>query len=89
MPDVSLNAGASMEIGHLAPLQRLWLGQMEKADSIVLNLAAVERIDTAGLQFLLSVSREAKLRQLSFRFEHAGELVLSQADALGLGREFV
>lgn len=88
MPEVSLKAGASMEISHLAPMQRLWLSQMEKADSIVVNLAAVERIDTAGLQFLLSASREANLRQLSLRFEHAGEIVLSQAAALGLDKEF-
>ena len=89
MSEVLLKAGSSMEISHLAPLQRMWLSQIEKADSIVINLAGVERIDTAGLQFLLSVSREAKLRRLSLKFKDAGEVVLSQAAALGLSRDFV
>lgn len=59
------------------------LNELEKSNTIRVGLAGVTEMDTAGLQILLAVRREAERLGGSAEFHDAGEPVL---DALAVVR---
>jgi anti-anti-sigma regulatory factor len=87
MPAVELKAGEALEISQLAGLKLKWLKSIEESKSISVQLDSVQRVDTAGLQFLIGLRKEAQSRSLDLRFDKPSEMLRKQAAILGLDIE--
>jgi ABC-type transporter Mla MlaB component len=87
MAGIVLTAGTSLEIASLAGLKQLWLERLEISGAVSLELAAVERVDTAGLQFLLGLKHEAEARKIELEYKQPSEVLRKHAAVLGIGRE--
>jgi anti-anti-sigma regulatory factor len=87
MPAVELKADESLEIAQLAGLKQKWLKSMEASTVVTVQLDSVQRVDTAGLQFLIGLRKEAQSRSLELHFDRPSEILRKQAAVLGLDSE--
>lgn len=78
----------SLTIFHAGPTKAWLLRQLEmQPEGMVLDLSEVEEIDTAGVQLLLLIKREAQARSCSVVFDSPSETVRDVFHLLGLCEE--
>lgn len=87
MPAVELNPGESLEIQQLSRLKRDWMPSLREGALIQVALSDVKRVDTAGLQFLLALRREALGRRVDLTLRAPSLELCARAEALGLKTE--
>ena len=76
--------GASLDIAHAAKLKTQLSALLEGDGDILLDGAAVERLDAAGLQLLASWFKHCKSHQRSCTWSQSSELLRESAAGLGL-----
>jgi ABC-type transporter Mla MlaB component len=86
MPTAVIVAEDSIEIARLGGLKAEWLSLSAQANAVEIDLGAVKRIDTAGLQFLLSFRLEAAALKQGLEYKNISEATRKAAGELGLGR---
>jgi len=74
----------SLTIGDLEPLRQQLLVLLGSHRGLRLDGRAVEAIDTAGLQLLVVLCRDAAARGMTVQWTGAGPALLSGAALLGL-----
>jgi anti-anti-sigma regulatory factor len=84
MTETVLDAGVSFEISSLATLRESWLASIGNSNSILVNVDRLERIDTAGMQFLIALGREAGRRGQKMQLSRRCPAISSAAAILGL-----
>lgn len=78
--DLTVFAAAEVRAALLAALDET----LDETASLVLDLSDVEELDTAGLQLLLLVRREAAARGVGVRCQDPSPDVLATLDLVGL-----
>lgn len=81
-------AGAECTIAHAANLHAQLAAVIDEASPVSLDLSAVKRVDTAGLQVLAAFVRQRRLAGLMLTCVGAAEPFLGTAKLLGLGALF-
>lgn len=74
-------------VGELRPQWLAWLGSLASSDAPVeaaVDGAAVDQIDAAGVQLLVSLSRSLQAVQRTLCLVNASPLLTQACDALGL-----
>ena len=71
-------------VGELHPLWLAWLQQGAASTPAEVQAAAVEQVDGAGLQLLLSLSRAVAERERALRILAPSEVLRAGCAALGL-----
>jgi len=89
MPPVLLKTGDSLEISAVAGLKLEWLKAVDAASGIEVDASSLGRIDTAGLQLLLSLKREAIARNIGFSWSGVSAVLREKATALGIDQELI
>ncbi|MCX6611654.1 MAG: STAS domain-containing protein [Acidobacteria bacterium] len=84
MPTAVIVAEDSIEIARLGALKAEWLSSSAQANAVEIDLGEVQRIDTAGLQFLLAFRLEATAMKQSLKFKNVSAATRKAADQLGL-----
>jgi anti-anti-sigma regulatory factor len=87
MATVKIDAGDSIEIASVGELKPEWLRLSAGADEVEVDLGAIERIDTAGLQFLLAFSIESAAVKQKLQFNNVSAAAKKAAAQLGLSNE--
>lgn len=80
----SLTLPSDLRIQHAASLQQRLLQALEGTGRLRLRAAAVERVDTTGLQLLLASSHEAARRGRSVVIEAPSEVLAKGLQQVGL-----
>ena len=73
--------------GEVHPLWRTWLAEADHADAppeCRVDAAAVDQIDGAGLQLLISLANSLGARQRTLRLVGASPLLVNACQTLGL-----
>ena len=73
--------------GEVHPLWRAWLAETDHADAppeCRIDAAAVDQIDGAGLQLLISLANSLAARQRTLRLVDASALLVNACQTLGL-----
>jgi anti-anti-sigma regulatory factor len=86
MPTAVIMAEDSIEIPRLGGLKAEWLSLSAQANTVEIDLGAVERIDTAGLQFLLAFRLEATALKQGLQFTNISDVTRKAAGQLGLAK---
>lgn len=82
---MNIIVGNSLDVSQVALVARGWLDCLDRQGAdVVVDAGALARIDTAGIQLLLSLEREAVARHGSFRIGSASPLLKSTLSLLGL-----
>jgi ABC-type transporter Mla MlaB component len=82
---------SSCTVKDAAYLKELLCGRLDSPDCVVLDVANVERIDTAALQLLCAFVRDRQLRGCAVQWQgssaalHEASDLLAVRDLLGLG----
>ncbi|WP_020506981.1 STAS domain-containing protein [Lamprocystis purpurea] len=82
--DAALVLPAALTIGDLEPLRQQLLGLLGSHRGLRLDGRAVAAIDTAGLQLLAVLCRDAAARGIAVQWTGASPALLSGAALLGL-----
>jgi ABC-type transporter Mla MlaB component len=82
--DAALVLPAALTIGDLEPLRQQLLGLLGSYRGLRLDGRAVEAVDTAGLQLLAVLCRDAVARGIVVQWTGASPTLLSGAALLGL-----
>lgn len=80
----SFSCGDALDISHAAALHSRLERALQKANIIELKADSVEKIDTAGLQLILSIKKELENSGGSIVWKKPSEKLLSAAKLLGL-----
>lgn len=84
-----VRAPADLTVVNAAEVRATLLETLDGAEDVVLDLSAVEDLDTAGLQLLLLAGREARSRGVALRCEHPSDVVLQTVQLVGLAASVV
>ena len=87
MATVKIDAGDSIEIAGVGELKPEWLRLCAGADEVEVDLGAIQRIDTAGLQFLLAFRIETAAVKQRLQFKNVSAAAAKAAAQVGLSRE--
>jgi len=77
-----------LTIYHALELKQKLLDALQSTDELELNLAHVGEMDTAGLQLLILLKKEAQLAGKSVRIVGHSQAVSAVIDFCNLGAEF-
>lgn len=77
-----------LTIYSVAQRCRQWLDWLESADSLELDLSQVAEIDSAGMQLLIALKREAELHGKSLLLSRHSPVVVEMMDLFDLGAFF-
>lgn len=83
----SFSIGKNVEISTVASLHERMLKAIDKSNSIDLKAEAVERIDSAGLQLILSFRRELQQSGGDLTWKHPSDKLRDAANLLGMSEE--
>ena len=83
----SFSCGTSLDITSVHELQKRLAKSLSKASTIELKADQVEKADTAGLQLLLSVSRQVALQGGALVWKKPTKKLIDSANLLGLANE--
>ncbi len=75
-------------VGELHPQWCAWLAEAGGADDdtpVCLDAAAVDQIDGAGLQLLVSLANSLAARQRTLQLVDASQLLVNACETMGLG----
>lgn len=75
-------------VGELHPQWCAWLaeaGQAAADTPVCLDAAAVDQIDGAGLQLLVSLANSLSARQRTLQLVDASQLLVNACETMGLG----
>ena len=81
-----LHAVGEMTIYHAAELKPVLLGALDQSDEIEIDLSGVSEIDTAGVQLLMLMKREAVATDKKLTLSGHSPAVLDVFELLGPGR---
>lgn len=84
----TLTLEQELNIYHAAELKQQLLQQLAGCESLELDLAGVEEMDSSGLQLLLVLEREARLAHKSLRFLNHSAAVREVLELLHLESHF-
>ncbi|RFA28390.1 hypothetical protein CAI21_12530 [Alkalilimnicola ehrlichii] len=73
---------------HAEQLKPRLLSMLKEGDALELDLAGVQEVDTAGLQLLLMLKREAAERDVSLTLVNHSEELLNVIGLLNLSQAF-
>ncbi len=82
----SVMLDANLDISHVLAQQETLNNALNETDELYLNGSAVVKADTAGLQLLLSVVKEAERRGGKIHWESPSSELLDAAQMLGVQR---
>jgi anti-sigma B factor antagonist len=77
-----------LTIYHSARLKEDLLGQLARCQSMRVDLSAVDEMDSAGLQIMLMLEKEAKLAGKELRFVGHSAAVIDVLETLNLVSHF-
>ncbi|MEW6765124.1 MAG: STAS domain-containing protein [Pseudomonadota bacterium] len=77
-----------LTIYNVAEIRQGLLGALQGCDETEVSLAGVSELDTAGLQLLIQLKREAKARGRAIPFADHSRVVLDVLERLGLNTFF-
>lgn len=80
----TLELGTHADVGHAAVLREAALAALDAADALRIDASRLDRVDTAGLQLLVAIVREADRRGLHVTWVAPPAQLVEAADALGL-----
>lgn len=80
----SFSCGEALDISHAAALHTRLERSLKKASIIELKADAVAKVDTAGLQLIVSVKKEVETLGGSIVWKKPSEKLLISAKSLGL-----
>ncbi len=84
--EVVVSCGTSMEIGEIADLKKCLLEAVDCRNPVVLDGSEIAKATTGGLQVLTAFAREARDRDIPFRWLDPTEEVVAAARLLDLDR---
>lgn len=82
----SFSCGEALDIAHAAALQARLEKSLQKSSTIELKADAVEKVDTAGLQLIVAVKKEAQASGGNIIWKKPSEKLLTSAKSLGLSQ---
>jgi ABC-type transporter Mla MlaB component len=69
-----IEVGTSLEVGSVAATANEWLERLnQEGAEVELDVSRIQRLDTAGLQLMLSLLGEIESRNGSFRLRGSSE----------------
>lgn len=83
----SFSCGTSLDINSVHDLQKRLAKSLSKASTIELKADQVDKADTAGLQLLLSVSRQVSHQGGQLIWKKPTKKLIDSAQLLGLATE--
>lgn len=81
---MSINCGETLNIASAAELQQQINSALEKSSTIEMVADTVVKVDTAGLQLMVALSRELERSNGSLLWKTPSEVVIQAAVSLGL-----
>ncbi len=86
-PVVELDLGNSLTIADMEVWQKKLIGIFDLREPVSFKGGGIEKIDSAGLQLLVAVMKEAGQAGVEITWSSASELLRRNAEQLGLGAE--
>lgn len=83
--NVTLTLDGDLTIRDVAARREEWRTRVADATSITVDAAAVQRIDTAGLQLLVALRESARRRSVACEVSRPSQPLLDAVGTLGLG----
>ena len=80
----TFSCGNSLDITHVSALYHRLERSLQKSNVIELKAEGVEKVDTAGLQLMISVKNEVEASSGSIRWKKPSEKLINAAKSLGL-----
>ena len=80
----SFSCGESLDIANAASLHSRLERALQKASTIELKADSVSKVDTAGLQLVVSLKKEIELLGGEIQWKKPSEKLLDCANSLGL-----
>jgi ABC-type transporter Mla MlaB component len=80
----SFSCGEALDIAHVASLQTRLEKSLQKSSILELKAEAVEKVDTAGLQLIISIKKEVQTSGGNIIWRKPSEKLLTSAKSLGL-----
>lgn len=83
----SFSCGESLCIRDAVSLQARLQKSLQKSSTVELNADAVQKVDTAGLQLFIAISREVSGSNGTLIWKKPSEVLIAAAARLGLDKE--
>ena len=80
----SFSCGDALDIANAASLQTRFEKSLQKSSTIELKADAVEKVDTAGLQLIIAVQKEALASGGKIIWKNPSQKLIASAKSLGL-----
>ena len=82
---ITVSCGKYLDIAHASELKKRFLTAFQKKPTQIQVIAdKVERVDSAGLQILVSVKLACSEKNILLKFHKATEILITTASLIGL-----